>query len=336
MNLLKKIFIVIAVLIILLLVLAFILPKKMHVEVTREVDAPTNVVYNIINDLKTQEHWNPWRAEDPTMTFTFPDKTSGKGASYNWTSENSGSGSQIILDNVKNEQVVAQVNFDGMGSSESTHTLVPNGDKTNITWTFEAESSVPMNLFNFLGEMQIAKSFKKGLALIEDLAVKRTKNNEYDGYVIKEETVSGRTYIMNRAEVLSENAHDYYSQSLPQLFGKIQELGLKMDGRSSILYYSFESADGKSDLAAAVPITEEVAVADADVSIETMPTDKAIVVDYYGKYAGTDKAHDAIDAYMRDRGLLKKYPIIEEFVTDPTKESDSSKWHTRIIYFIAS
>ena len=84
-------------------------------------------------------------------------------------------------------------------------------------------------------------------------------------------------------------------------------------------------------MAAAIPVNEEKTIKDlTSITIEDRP---AIVVDYYGKYEETGKAHDAIDAYMADHALLMDAPAIEEYLTDPLKEKDPSKWLTKVIYY---
>lgn len=336
MNLLKKILIGIAVLIILLLILSFVLPKELHVTKSKEVDAPVAIAYNVVNDFTAQKDWNPWKAADPTMELTMGDRTAGEGATYSWTSENSGKGSQLITRSVKNETVETEVNFEGMGKGIANYSFVPNGNKTTVTWDFKSESSRPMNLFNLFAKMQLGKTFDQGIENIGKLANKRYKNSEYNGYIIKEETVDGKTYLISRAEMPSGNVNTYYAQNLPGLFQKIQELGLTMEGKPSILYFNMLESSGKVDAAAALPLNEEMALSDdVNASIINLESGRALVVDYYGNYDNVNEAHRAINDYMNDRGLLKRYPIVQEFVTDTAKETDSSKWLTRIIYFIA-
>jgi hypothetical protein len=42
----------------------------------------------------------------------------------------------------------------------------------------------------------------------------------------------------------------------------------------------------------------------------------------------------AMDEYMAERKLQQIPPILEEYLTDPTLEPDTSKWLTRIVYFV--
>jgi effector-binding domain-containing protein len=67
---------------------------------------------------------------------------------------------------------------------------------------------------------------------------------------------------------------------------------------------------------------------------ETVEASKAAVIDYYGSYSGTGAAHEALSAYGMDHGLQFSVPVVEEYITDPNTEPDTTKWHTRVIYRI--
>lgn len=334
MKLLKRILIGIAILLALLLLVAFLLPKELKVDVSEEIDAPSHVVYNIINDYTTQPDWNPWAQEDESMKITLGDRTEGKGATYTWKGDNSGSGSQEILASSP-EEVKMKVVFDGMGEGLADYKLTPDGDKTNVTWSFLSQTGVPWNLFNLFTKGTLKSQFARGLKNIGELAKSRYVGSTYNGYTVKEEIINPKSYITNRAEVPVGNAYQYYTQNLTPLFQKIQETGLELDGKPGILFYNFDSGNTKVDMAAALPLKEDVAIADNQASITTIDKGKALVVDYYGDYSNTIAAHNAIQQYMRDRKMLKKYPLFQEFVTDTSKETDPSKWHTRIVYPVA-
>ena len=57
------------------------------------------------------------------------------------------------------------------------------------------------------------------------------------------------------------------------------------------------------------------------------------IIDYYGSYEGLMYAHLALDNYLKQKGLKMRSPVIEEYLTDPGAEPDTSKWLTRIYYF---
>lgn len=41
-----------------------------------------------------------------------------------------------------------------------------------------------------------------------------------------------------------------------------------------------------------------------------------------------------MDAYMRENKLEQLTPVIEEYVTDSGSEPDSTKWLTKVVYFV--
>ena len=64
----------------------------------------------------------------------------------------------------------------------------------------------------------------------------------------------------------------------------------------------------------------------------TLPAGKALLVEYYGDYHGVAAAHTAIDQYINAKGVHVGMPVIEQYVTDPSLEADTSKWLTRVFY----
>ena len=86
-------------------------------------------------------------------------------------------------------------------------------------------------------------------------------------------------------------------------------------------------------MVAAVAVQKEVN-APSGVSYFTIPAGKSLTIDYMGGYSGMMAPHNAMDAHMKANNLEQISPVIEEYITDPGSEPDSTKWHTRIIYLI--
>lgn len=336
MKLLKKILIFILILVVALLIIAAILPRDMRVRQSKIVDAPVSTVYNLVNDFKTQPQWNPWKANDKTMKMNFSSNSIGKGATYTWTSENSGTGSQLITESIKNELVSTAIEFGTMGDGKADYQFEEVGDnKTKVTWKFKSESPYPMNLMNFYGKMKIKESFTQGLNAIANVAQDRFVNKTYNGYKINSINAEERSYIARRAEVPAQNINQFYTQQLPALYHKMQESGLESQGKPCILYYTNAQPNGNVDIAAGVQLNNDAVVAGEGLSLVNIKAGQAFEVEYQGDIDKVTEAHKALIAYMSDKGLLKKYPLIQEYVTDASKETDPSKWVTKVIYYVA-
>lgn len=331
MSLLKKIGIILGVIVLLTILAIIFFPTKMNVSVTQELDASPQTVYNVVSNMSNDNQWNPWQQQDTSMVVSYGDIISGKGASMKWESKTMGSGSATFTEVIKNRKIVSEMDFGGMGGGIATYNFEPEGTKTKMTWTLDSETGRPWNLINFFIKRDVRKSYKQGMKALNELVKARTAGT-YSGYEIKEELLEGRRYIMNRAQIPLRQAPVFYAKNLGPLFQKIQAAGASMSGSPSGLFFSDLRGNNEIDMAAGVPIIEEVNIQGA--AAEAIGTKKALVVDYYGDSANSIAAHDAITSYMADRNLVHDWPIIEEYVTDPSVETDPKKWLTRVIYYL--
>lgn len=333
MKFLKRLGWFLLILSILLIAAVFLMPQDVHVEASKKIEAKPQTVFNIINDLKLEKTWSPWLAQDTTMVNTFGEITKGEGASYSWKSENMGDGSATITEVIKNEKIVQKLNFGGMGEGTGTFTLMPSEEGTELKWEMDSKTSKPWNLINFLIKRNTRSSFDLGLENLARIAEKRQNEGVYRGYQINEEMVDERKYITNRDIVPISKVGQFYAQSLGPLFKKIQEAKVEMSGHPSGLFYKMNLKDGTTDMAAGIPVAEEVNIKGTTSKI--LEANKALVVNFYGDYKKTIEAHNAVEEYINDRNLYYDWPVIEEYVTDPSEEPNPEKWLTRIIYYLS-
>lgn len=310
-------------------------PASISTERSTTIKAPANMVYNMVNDLKAWDDWSPWLAMDTTMVNTYGDVSVGKGATVAWKSTSQGNGSQEIVETVIGEKIKTKMNFEGFeGDNYSSWAFAESDGETKVSWDFEgAKSPWLFKWMNFMIKPAINEAYDNGLAKIKEIAEKRASEKVYDGFKINEITTEDMHFVMNRAEIKLENIQQFYQQNLGALFGKVQKAGVEMAGMPSGLFFKYDESAGATDMAAAIPVKEPIAIKDA--SSYTVPASRALQIDYYGDYANTAAAHYAMEKYMSDYGLLSNPPTIEQYVTDPTQEPDPTKWLTKITYFIA-
>jgi effector-binding domain-containing protein len=103
-----------------------------------------------------------------------------------------------------------------------------------------------------------------------------------------------------------------------------------MDGMPCGLYYVWDEAGKKTDMAFAIPVKTKAEIP-GFLTIE-LPAGMVLTVDYYGPYEGVGAAHGAIDAYAKANGLKAGAPAVEQYVTDPETEPDPKKWLTKVTY----
>lgn len=170
MNALKVVGIVLGVLIVLVLGVGLLLPTEYAVERKMTMKTKRDCPYQQVANLKNSEVWSPWKNRDPSMVWTFGEVTEGEGASYTWTSENSGDGSYRITKVDPGKRVETYIDFGTMGTSEGYWTFERDGEFTIVTWGFEGEAQgIVDRYFTLFMDSMVGPDFEEGLSRIKQV-----------------------------------------------------------------------------------------------------------------------------------------------------------------------
>ncbi|TNE65029.1 MAG: hypothetical protein EP344_03280 [Bacteroidetes bacterium] len=335
MKILKILLYIVVSLAVLWAVLGLFAKKEYHVERSLEIDAPRDLIYDHVRHFANFETWSPWAHLDPAMKTTIEGTDGAVGATYSWAgNDDVGSGEQSITA-LSPDRMDIEVHFKGwMESSFPTYmVLEPVGDKTKVTWSADMHIGFPWNALAMFTDMNaaIGKDYALGLerlkAVCEDMAHKK-----YRGYEIAEVAMPAKFYAGRRATVEFAQMPDYYSTNMPKTFELLQKAGVEMAGAPSGLYWSWDEEAGKTDMACAIPVATDKKIAGLD--IIPLDSGQALVIEYFGIYDSIGNAHYAMDDYLLEKNLESIPPVIEEYLTDPTQEPDTSKWLTKVIYYV--
>lgn len=337
MKILKTIGFIVLALVALMLIIGLFQPTDFKYERDTTINASKEAVFATLNDFKTWEEWGPWQQEDPTMEVTYGEKTVGEGASYNWTSENSGNGTITITESTAPTFLNTALVFDGQEGGNGWFNLEDaESGGTKTSWGMGFEMPYPFNAFSIFTagkmEKQINDMFDKGLANLKEMV--EAQQGEVN-YKVQEIDFPGKTYlgIKTTANFETDNMQDFFANSYGQIMGAIEPAKIKMDGHPSGLYFTWDEETKTTEMAAAIPVAGNAAVSGGNIQSFKIPAGKAFVIDYYGPYDGIGAAHYAMDDYLKANGIKAGLPVVEEYVTDPGTEPDDSKWLTKIYYF---
>jgi effector-binding domain-containing protein len=124
---------------------------------------------------------------------------------------------------------------------------------------------------------------------------------------------------------------DFFIQAYAKIGKAMAANKIKMNSAPLGLYFSYDEQKQITDMAAAIQVSKKVET--GEIKMFGLPAGKSYVIDYYGPYDQVAPAYKAMELYMQANGLKQKSPVIEEYITDPGNEPDSSKWLTRIYFF---
>jgi carbon monoxide dehydrogenase subunit G len=176
---LKKILIALAALILLFVVVVAMQPSELHVERTAEIAAPQGEVFAQVNDFHKWEAWSPWAKLDPAAKVAFEGPPEGQGTVMTWAGNDQvGEGKMTLIESRPSDLVKIKVDFvkPFEGSSTSQFAFKPNGERTAVTWTMNAQQNFLKKAFCLVmnGKKMIGDDMEKGLAQLKATAESRS------------------------------------------------------------------------------------------------------------------------------------------------------------------
>jgi carbon monoxide dehydrogenase subunit G len=150
-----------------------------HVERKLAVDAPPEVVFGVLNDLRRFAgvlvlFGSPWEESDPKMQKTIEGPASGVGQSYAWTGKEAGKGKMTIEESVPGQKVVIKLEFVKPMASLATlvFTLAGTPTGTLVTWSMAGDHNFIGKAFRVFINMDnmLAADLEKGLVRLKTAA----------------------------------------------------------------------------------------------------------------------------------------------------------------------
>lgn len=325
----KKILLVIAGLIVLLLLVGFVLPAKLEVSKSVTINAPASAVFEEINDLKRWETWQYWNTLDPEMKITYGEKTVGTGASYSWEGPKLGDGNLALNESVPDKSISIAMEFGGNPAS-GFYSLESAGENTTLNFNFTADQGMnPIGRWiNIFMKSEIEKSFDYAGEKIKAIADAKPKFR----YMITEEIVPAITYV-GLMHTMSPQDPAAISAQMAKMYGELEtmlkKVKVKVTGYPFALYPAF--TEESMEMICAMPVAADAKLP-AKYKVETIPGGSAIKGIYTGDFNNMMAIHMELEKYLQQKGLTMNGAPMEVYVTDPMLEKDTTKWITEVYY----
>ncbi len=323
MRALKIIGIILLVLILLFLLIGIFLPSDVEVGVKKTVNAPAKTIFKQVNTMKNWAKWTPFNEDEPEMEVTY--EGIGEGAIQAWVSDDD-SGTLRIIESIPYEKIVTDIVFEVGGKVNGHWNFMQAGDSTNVTWKVKF-FDLPYPFGRYLGLFingMMEPYMEKGLNNLKELSESLPPYPE-----VEEVEVEAKTALVIKDTVSMKEME----QKMGYIFGKLIQFmnskRMKPAGPPFTLYYDW--TPDESFLAAGFPINKKCKGSGEIEAIVIEPTKAAKVV-YVGPYDDMMIAYETLEEYVEEFDKTMSGAPWEEYITDPVKEPDSSKWIT-YIYF---
>jgi hypothetical protein len=170
---LKKIFIVVLCLVVIVVVLGMVMPNDYKVTRKVTINAEAARVHELTGDFKNWPKWAPWWEHDPSVKANFGEVTTGVGAHYDWTSDN-GNGELTLTKSDPQTGIAYDMVFidgDRRMPAKGWMNYTPSGATTEVEWGMEGkmEYAVIGSYFAMLSDTMMGGMFQQGLDKLKSI-----------------------------------------------------------------------------------------------------------------------------------------------------------------------
>ncbi|TPN84668.1 SRPBCC family protein [Aquimarina algicola] len=310
-----------------------------QIEESKIINAPDKLVFSTINEYKTWEKWGPWMDESDDLQLQYATLTSGRGASYSWTSEIQGDGKMLTEKVAKNKSIDQKMTIiSPMGESFSDvywKFEKIDAKKTKVTWGMKGEQSFMEKAFwatqdSTLSQM-VKPMYARGLEKIEAFV-----NEEMKKYTIKIEGVTehkGGFYMYSATTSSIPEIPEKITQMLPVVTTYMDQNSLPQTGTPFVLYNEYNEELGTSIFSVAVPTQDKVETPKENtVLCDVLPSQKVVKTIVKGHHTNLKEAWENTYKYISENNLEPNIdsPGFEVYITDGKSNPNPAEWITEI------
>ncbi|HJW30539.1 MAG TPA: SRPBCC family protein [Saprospiraceae bacterium] len=319
------------------IILGLVGPKTYDVSRSAIIPSSPEQLWPYLTSFQKSQQWTPWVRIDTTMKVTFTGEEGKVGSKQSWTSK-MGNGEQTMKTIEPYTSVESELKFFmpwGVGVSNTSFHLKDTVGGTLVTWNLNGKNDFIGRIMGSVMSMDknVGKPFEDGLNNLKTLMASLPKEDNANAFQIMPGEYPGGQYLVVRSKVKISALKDFFNKSFGAVMAGAKKCGAEINGVSCGLYYTWEPDKDMTDCAIGVPIAKPVK-APQGLTVLSLPASRMLSIDYIGAYSGLQKVHNALNDYITANKLTMTPPAIEDYIKDPMSEPDSTKWQTRVVYFV--
>jgi len=329
MKTLKKIFLWIVIVLAVLIIIAFLLPKSYHVESNTLMANNKSLIYNLTSNLNKWDLWTSWKQKDTGAVYELIGPDGHVGTTRKWEGKTIGNGQMTLTQLVPGELVGYDLSFQyGKYQSKGKITIETVGDSSKVSWIDEGDLGYnPLSRYMglFMGRMLIP-DFNKGLAKL-----KRVVNERKGWPRIEEHSLPEQNVILIRDSAGPATYSKVMDKGYTELMNFIKSEKIESSGCPFAIYLKYDTVTMFSVMDLGIPINK-IVKGKGRIRMETIPAGNAVIAYYFGPYDKTASTYYALHKYCLEGKKTTIGGPWELYVTDPITEKDPMKIETDIVF----
>lgn len=329
MKTLKKVIIWVAVILIVLIIISFLLPKTYKVERTTYIKSDKNLIYDLVSNFQKWTVWVPWTKEmDSTAVFEIDGQEGQVGTIWRWNGEILGEGSMTSTGYTKGQKLMYDLSFQKGKYQSKGEIIIEEGDSCKVSWIDQGDLGYnPISrYFGLFMEKMMGPDFEKGLAKLKKVAEER---NHWP--LIEESVIPAQEVIYVTDSAGPKEYAEIMNKAFTELYAHLKAGKLVQRGAPFATYLRWDSLTYFSVMNICIPV-EKPDKEKGRVKVMAIPEQKVVQAIYFGPYDKTASAYIALAQYMKEGGIIEIGGPTEFYITNPMLEKDTLKWETHIAF----
>lgn len=329
MRILKYILLLILLLIIGLTVFVSTQKADYNVITSKVIKTPKNTLYSYINDFRNWESFDSKLISDQSISYVYPETTSGKGASFSWKGVTDGKMKTLFT---KENDSIFINKYENGEKSEVAFKFKDTIGGTKVTWQSKGKLDFKSKVLSFFnGGINSVVGNDNELSL-ENL--NKTLNYELNTFSIKVNGIVNRagTFYLKQSIVSREkNVNKNIKILLPRMTKFVDKNKITTNGKPFILYTKYDRINDLIGLSVCIPVRDSIFIsAGSDMQSGQLPAYSALKATLTGDYSHSQKVWKKGYEYLA-KNKLERNPtlqIIEVYTKNSLDVKTPSKWIT--------
>lgn len=308
-------------------------PNSYDISRTRTINAPSAVIYNEIIDFKNWSAWSPWIEKDPTLSFTYPEKTSGVDGSYSWEGKD-GKGTMKTLSVIENDSILQELKFENFPPSNVYWKFKESGQSTDVSWGMTSEkTSFMMKFFAVISggmDKMIGPDYERGLEKLDSLVIEKMSKYTINVDGIKE--YGGGFYLYKTTNATNSNISSTMAKQYGSIGAYMAQNQIAMHGMPFTIYQEMNMNEGTVIMSNGIPVSQKIDINDdSGILCGFIPKTKVLKTTLKGNYTNLSEAWKKAMEHVAKNNLthsdLKPFEI---YTNDPGQVPNPADWITEI------
>ena len=308
-------------------------PNSYDISRTRTINAPSAVIYNEIIDFKNWSAWSPWIEKDPTLSFTYPEKTSGVDGSYSWEGKD-GKGTMKTLSAIENDSIWQELKFENFPPSNVYWKFKESGQSTEVSWGMTSEkTSFMMKFFAIISggmDKMIGPDYERGLEKLDSLVIDKMSKFTINVDGIKE--YGGGFYLYKTTNATNANISSTMAKQYGSIGAYMAQNQIAMHGMPFTIYQEMNMAEGTVIMSNGIPVSQKIEIDDdSGVLCGFIPKTKVLKTTLKGNYTNLGQAwSEAMQHIAKNNLTQSELKPFEIYTNDPGQVPNPADWITEI------